>query len=326
MGSNKKDLIELPFDQYSRQLIVQKLIDHIRPKNKKIKILDIGGYNGKTRDFFPKDKVIIVDLFDDPNDKDYYKADGTKLPFQDNEFDYSVSFDVLEHVQKNKRKKFIEEALRVSKKAVFICAPHKSVNNEYMEKSLNDSYKKLSGKYHRWLSEHIENELPDFSSLKNAFARYHPVAYFSNEVFNWFSMQTMFFTNEFNNWSAEKLIKLNRNENKKNALIFYDDENDSYRTVLGLFKDSKDSKNIASIFKKNATESTDTMKAISTLNSYYHDLISNNVEHYNAQLNLKDSELNKVKIDKKNLENELLRIKSTISWKLLNLKRNNLRK
>ncbi len=55
----------------------------------------------------------------DPSLKPYLKeADIIKLPYEENQFDLVVTFDVMEHLERGRIKKAIDETLRVSKKYV----------------------------------------------------------------------------------------------------------------------------------------------------------------------------------------------------------------
>ncbi len=47
-----------------------------------------------------------------------YKGDILKLPFEDNKFDLVITFDVLEHLERSKIKKAVQETIRVSNKYV----------------------------------------------------------------------------------------------------------------------------------------------------------------------------------------------------------------
>ncbi len=61
---------------------------------------------------------MVLDIAD-PESRAYLKqGDTTKLPYDDNEFDLVVSFDVLEHVERSRIKKAAEESVRVSRKYV----------------------------------------------------------------------------------------------------------------------------------------------------------------------------------------------------------------
>ncbi|MBD3350366.1 MAG: methyltransferase domain-containing protein [Candidatus Lokiarchaeota archaeon] len=52
-------------------------------------------------------------------------ADARKMPFQDNEFEISLCYSLLHHVQKVDRRKVVEELFRVTKEIVMISDLHK---------------------------------------------------------------------------------------------------------------------------------------------------------------------------------------------------------
>ena len=101
-------------------------------------------------------------------DNRHFEADATELnDISDNIYDFTVCSDVLEHIPDSKRMSVIMELLRVSKVAVIICFPYKDDKVEQAEKNVNDAYKKLTGKEHLFLIEHITNGLPDRRILEN---------------------------------------------------------------------------------------------------------------------------------------------------------------
>lgn len=56
----------------------------------------------------------------------FVQADGRRLPFLDNSFDYVYSHAVIEHVgSREQQLKFIEEAFRVAKKGIFVTTPNR---------------------------------------------------------------------------------------------------------------------------------------------------------------------------------------------------------
>lgn len=154
----------LPFDQYSRLSICQQTIDKcIRPVvgARALNIVDLGGHKGHTRDFFPKDNVTILDVFDEKYEG-YIKGDATNTSFKDKEFDVAVSFDTLEHIPASKRGAFLSEAARISRHAFILAAPfdNRAKDVSWAESQVNELYRTVKGVDHPWLKEHIEYGIP----------------------------------------------------------------------------------------------------------------------------------------------------------------------
>src|SRR5438874_325594 len=108
MTDFSKVILELPFDQFSRQSRARQLLDSLRREKETFTVLDVGGYKCVTKQFHPGDKVTILDVFDVEED-DYIKGDGTAMDLDDNSYDFVVSFDVFEHIPRNKREVFVAE-------------------------------------------------------------------------------------------------------------------------------------------------------------------------------------------------------------------------
>lgn len=144
-----------------RYMIITELIKEIEKKiNRKLKILDVGGYNGAVQDFLPDNDITIVDLVEDKGAKNYIQVDGTKLPFEDGSFDIVISSDVLEHVRQDGRTVFIEEILRVSNDYLILCAPFGTENVIRAEKLCDNFYESMTNESYIWLKEHRELVLP----------------------------------------------------------------------------------------------------------------------------------------------------------------------
>lgn len=193
----ERALLDLPFDQYSRQYLVRQLVDKaLRGPKQALKIIDLGGHKGKTGDFFPTDKVTILDVFDERY-KGYVKGDATNMTFKDNAFDIACSFDVFEHIPRSKRQSFVSEALRVSRLGVFIAMPvdDDSETVSHAEKTLNELHRSLYGEDHRWLKEHIDYRIPNEAEVESLLrkAGAHFVSLSSNQITDWQLLQTMIF-------------------------------------------------------------------------------------------------------------------------------------
>lgn len=137
------------FDTFIRHRIVAALACKFNPGT----ILDVGG-EGMLKLFLPQVQISIANV---------KKADivysGDKLPVNDNSFDLAVSLDTVEHLPKNKRKKFLLELYRVSRKGFILCAPFGTPEHLSYEKKVLES-EVLSGDSHAYLAEHVKYGLP----------------------------------------------------------------------------------------------------------------------------------------------------------------------
>jgi len=175
------------------------IVDFLR-KNKLEgeKILEVGGGDiGISR--FIEDKITICDIgFSENVHKNVYPVvgDARNLPFDDNSFEYVVSSDMLEHISKEDREKVVSEMIRVAKKFVLFGFPSGEKSHEY-EKKIFNLGKRIFGREHKWLKEHVENGIPnDFEVSKYLKDKKHEVIsnanlklWFVNELFNpylWF--------------------------------------------------------------------------------------------------------------------------------------------
>lgn len=232
----KDNLGEIPFDQFSRQYIAWRLVERMRtePGNKseaRLKILDIGGYGGKSREFFPEDDVTVLDLYD-VEEAGYIKGDALDLPFGDDAFDITLSFDVLEHIPADKRQQFITESLRVSKDLSIIAAPFYSKKAVQTEFALNHYYKNLTGTPHQWLQEHIDYGLPKSEDIEQYLTEndVHFAAINSNEIHNWTWVQFAVLLTASGNVSSQYLAQLYQFYNTHLSTLD-DFDADSYRRV-----------------------------------------------------------------------------------------------
>jgi len=108
---------------------IRDFAKHVRNK----KVLDVGCGNGNYTSLFAKNGNVVFGV--DINDfrhkiyKDkftYKKYNGKRLPFNNNEFDVVVSFDVIEHVEDDVL--FFSEINRVLKKGgiIYVATPNRT--------------------------------------------------------------------------------------------------------------------------------------------------------------------------------------------------------
>lgn len=233
---------EVPFDQYNRQVQVKSVLKSLRTNSQKqLKILDVGGYKGRTADFLSQDNVTVLDVFDVEEDG-YVKGTALDMPFDDESFDFVVSYDVLEHIPNDMRKKFVAECGRVAKRGFIICAPHNNVANALAEDSLNNYFHRLHHKPHPWLKEHIEYGLPDFDKVEQ-FAKsngFLTSILTSNKTQLWLAMQQAIFLNSKYPMAAEKLMEVNEIYNTHASYDRGISRKEAYRLILCCVKEAKD--------------------------------------------------------------------------------------
>lgn len=83
---------------------------------------------------------------------DFQKADALNMHFPDKKFDIAISYGALHHINEDEREKFIDEAVRVSKRTIIAdfgpeTFPH---DDEYKMVDFSWLEKKLSGFKHNY--------------------------------------------------------------------------------------------------------------------------------------------------------------------------------
>jgi ubiquinone/menaquinone biosynthesis C-methylase UbiE len=141
-------------------------------------VLDVGGAEAGITRFFRDINYDITLLDVDENSiKEARKnglkaicADACKMPLPSNSFDIVISSSTLEHVPKEKRKKFLSEIKRVARKRVIIYTPC-GKEAEKCDKKLLDLEKKIFGDTHydKNTTEHLRYGLPSADILKEIF-------------------------------------------------------------------------------------------------------------------------------------------------------------
>jgi hypothetical protein len=128
---------------------------------KELKVLDVGGSGSILNKFIDVNLTIIDILPNEANLPNYFQGSALIMPFADNSFDVVISCDVLEHINKDDRTLFLKESSRVTKDLMITAAPFNLKGVRKAEISANKFYKDMTGEDHRWLFEHLLDELPD---------------------------------------------------------------------------------------------------------------------------------------------------------------------
>ena len=159
--------LKLPFDLYTRNFIVASFLKSFRD-NKGLKILDVGGREGKMRYFVEEvDKLYILDILPPlSNEENYIVGDAKDIPFKNKEFDVVLLLDTYEHIPKEDRPQVLSEIIRVAKNGVIINTPFYSKSVISAEKLVNNFFLKMHKKPHPWLGEHIQFGLPHKHELE----------------------------------------------------------------------------------------------------------------------------------------------------------------
>lgn len=269
----------LPPDAFSRHFISNLILSKIFD-NKKITILDVGGkdnplwamikearlpYNLTVIDILPANKF--------NKDYQYVQGDATNMDFGDNSFDCVISIDVLEHIPDSSKEQFINQCLRVAKNLIIIAAPFYSMEGDFIEHLANDFYKKISGKNHKWLSEHFKANKPKKEFLEKLLSRkkLNYTSFGSNTLENWILTILPNMLSEKVSLDKKNLESFNSYFNT-NFLELNDFGDTGYRSFYIIFKD----KSLHFDFKKNNATKNNSEKIL-TFKKMVIDLLLNEI-------------------------------------------------
>jgi len=241
------ELVEIPFDLFSRNYVLMKIVDRIQEKKRKLRIIDIGGRNGLIYKFLPQHDIHIIDIREPDSNYEKTLARNSKYIIGDiqhnslkaNSFDLTISFDMLEHVSPDARINVLEEMLNTCTIGAVIGAPFNSHVTDEAEKAANDYYRQIAGEDHPWLKEHIDNKpLPDHRTMENYLNNkgYSFVKFFSNNIQLWTIMQHLIFSAYIFGFDISDIY---RRYNEAVVLgKLHDGELPVYRFIYCIFKDS----------------------------------------------------------------------------------------
>jgi len=238
----KEDLTIRSPDFYTRYFLGFRIIKKIQG-SEPCRILDVGGRGSILSDFIKNKqlpyKLSVIDILPDDKKKptvcdQYIKRDFLKSSFKDKEFDFVVSFDVLEHI--SDKDIFVGKMLEAGR-TVILAAPFESPEVREAEKLANNFFLRYAGKKHPWLKEHLKAELPkrgwleDFLKRKGYFYR----SLGSNNLSNWLLFILPNFIPAFFQVDFAKVQKINRFYNR-NFLTIGDFDLPAYREIYVISK------------------------------------------------------------------------------------------
>lgn len=233
---------EMFFDQYGRYATIRNIINANRGNGVVFKVLDVGGELNIMKKFLPDDDVYYLDPNVDSDDKNFIKADGCDMPFEDGDFDWVVSADVFEHIPKEKRSDFVKENIRVAKSGVILAAPFHTPEVAQAEINANENYKVLSGgKDHKWLKEHIENGLPEEGELEDSLnsKKYNFQKISANQLFLWELLVGVTLNVLEGNFGLVKKEFEHLNYFYNSEVFPFDNQEPAYRKIYFIKKDAK---------------------------------------------------------------------------------------
>jgi 2-polyprenyl-3-methyl-5-hydroxy-6-metoxy-1,4-benzoquinol methylase len=138
-------------------------------------ILDVGAGPGTLSEYLVREPAIgtvfNVEIGSKMKVENLIVADGSRLPFIDNSFDATISTDVLEHVEFDRRADFIRELLRCSKFG-FVITFSKLHKRNTLQGGIKIFEKVWGVGYPLWYVEHNEQKIVDTAALTKLLMEY----------------------------------------------------------------------------------------------------------------------------------------------------------
>jgi len=307
----KLNLLDLPFDQYSRNYIISKGIEKYKEKNRlsRIKILDIGGRAGKLEQFIAQDdELTLLDIRpgEEPN---LVLGDGSNMAaFRDNSFDVVTSSDVFEHISPKKRTAFVNESVRVASGLIIFAAPFDSLAVREAEKTATLYFEEIVKEKHIWLEEHLKNGLPEHQELENLLARrnlrYERIS--SNNIRDWLLLQLVIFFSHALKIDAQKLTRPLFRFYNRNFLELEDKTGAFYRRIYFVVKKGE--------FQTPCEYAFDPLKHAQLLKKIFSCLYSFTVNEEKSILGT-EKDINKLKSHVAKTDSELVKLQSLLKTK-----------
>lgn len=157
----------LEHDIFERHKIVSSFIPG------KSKILDVGGEPDTLSLFLPDSQITVSNL----SSGDII-ADALNYNFGKGRYDFVTAVDVLEHIRKEDRQRFVDNLVKAASEKVIISAPLGTWDHMEYEKSVLE-WHKSNGFTSDYLEEHIKLGLPTLPEVQNIAKKYHHQIIFS---------------------------------------------------------------------------------------------------------------------------------------------------
>ncbi|MBT2657630.1 methyltransferase domain-containing protein [Bacillus sp. ISL-18] len=218
-----------------RYALAFKEIDDNNPQ-----ILDVGGYVSRA--------ALVMDHFESfdyksinvgtawyNNEQCDYLYDGVTIPFDDQTFDFTISVDCIEHLPSEGREKFVNEMIRVSKKAAIIVSPFRRLDHETEERYVLDVCARFGIKAPPSLVEHELYGLPTYEELQEFVNKNSGMLKFATVKRDYWSLQMAMLWNTIalrgNSDQVNRKLQTFQEELLSNQNVHLD-VNNAYRCVL----------------------------------------------------------------------------------------------
>lgn len=238
---NRKEQLELPFDQHQRYKVVAEVLENLREDSTPLRILDVGGGDGVILNFLPDDEVVILDQVEAEGVPGFVKGDATALSFEDESFDYVTSVDVYEHIEPESRDRHLSELRRVARKGVLLAAPFDSEGVRDAEELANEVHRIVHRQENVWLEEHAENGLPNLAEAREFFEKHQDyITIIPNGYLpNWLAMISLtFYSSMLRDEMQELFGRLNTFYNE--FIYEYDNAEPCYRYLIVSLKENRE--------------------------------------------------------------------------------------
>jgi hypothetical protein len=244
---------------------------------------------------------------------------------------------VLEHITRDNRQAFIDEALRISKLGVFLTVPIEVEGKvSAAEMLLNNFHKTLFGSEHKWLREHIDYRIPNENEITQLVdeSGANQISISNNQIGDWQLMQMLLFAsskipnivgevNNINTWHNRNVLSLDSKVDIGYRKIFFISKNkdnvDNVSRAINKLKLASGANNLVTINSKTFREFSETLSLIirkySVLIEKYQNADKNKRELIDQAEVFKGQLDNSLAYNTK-LTHEIDNIRSSLSWKI----------